>query len=439
MVAAQHGTNLAVLTGNSMDALCDRFLRWLIQHLCFTGNLNLLSQFHFFSNLGGIYAHFPRDGYSASDFPGQQGNREHDPVAIYDSLTHDGPSGRAIRPHFLDASHIERCGISSEDVNAISEILTDVSDWYYTSLVDKKTNLARLYELEKIQDDSRNFIKPHFELRAVQYGLEPYRQATVQITFKPVLSFRHAKAGHGEGLVAKDVRTQVARRIQQDLDRCGLSYFIARCGGTSSIDITLEKVDKAYALEFLIDRLNLQGASRLGEKFGANTIYFGDEVVSGGGNDYAVTRIPGLLVFAVNSDRNLVPFLSSVFVPSTTVHGPSATADVLEDYNRCANELSHLIDPQQPGKTVIDALKEKVFSSRIKQKIEQLHNHHHSARDWETLHALVTLMCRKDPGAKEWLAMLADEMGRVMALIAAQRLPLQSAIGASHPDHHQSS
>jgi hypothetical protein len=72
-----------------------------------------------------------------------------------------------------------------------------------------------------------------------------------------------------------------------------------------------------YALQFIIDRLKVQGSARLGEKIGTNTIYFGDEVIVGGGNDYPVTKIPGLLVFAVNPDRDLVPISSDVFIPST--------------------------------------------------------------------------------------------------------------------------
>src|SRR5271166_2240479 len=57
VVAAQNGMNLAFLTGSSMQELCERFLKWLIQHLCLTSHLRLLGQFHFFCNSGGVYAH----------------------------------------------------------------------------------------------------------------------------------------------------------------------------------------------------------------------------------------------------------------------------------------------------------------------------------------------------------------------------------------------
>jgi hypothetical protein len=228
----------------------------------------------------------------------------------------------------------------------------------------------------------------------------------------------------------------LAKRIQQELDRRGFDHFIARPGGTSSIDVTLDKLDKAYALQFIIDRLNVQGSSRLGEKIGTNTIYFGDEVIVGGGNDYPVTRIPGLLVFAVNPDRNLVPFLSRVFVPSTIRGGPSATADVLEELNRCAKELQLQFNSDRPTKTAVEELKVRLFSRRIKQKIEQLGpSTGHSVRDWQALHALVTLMCRDDEASNEWLSILVEELDGIMTHLATKKAPPQRAIGSSHPDH----
>ena len=114
-------------------------------------------------------------------------------------------------------------------------------------------------------------------------------------------------------LFENDLRTILIKKIQDKLDSLGLNHYIARPGGRSSIDVTLEKVNKAYAMEFLIDKINLQGQTRLGKHFGSNAIYFGDEVIVGGGNDYPVTRIPGLLVIAVNPEKELIPFLSHVF------------------------------------------------------------------------------------------------------------------------------
>jgi hypothetical protein len=56
LLAAYRVSNLAFLTGNSMDELRSRFLRWLIDQLCHTDHLELLDRFHFFCNSGGVYA-----------------------------------------------------------------------------------------------------------------------------------------------------------------------------------------------------------------------------------------------------------------------------------------------------------------------------------------------------------------------------------------------
>jgi hypothetical protein len=363
VVAAQNGVNLAFLTGNSMKELSERFLKWLIQQLCLTGHLRLLSQFHFFCNSGGVYAHFPIAEIEGILQPNSNG--DHDPDAVYTSFTYDGPAGRAIKPEFLDAAYIEQCQISGVELKEVAAILDEAATRYHGAICEKRESLDRSYNLSLIQEKSSGeFIRPKPEVRPVQYGTgDNVKQAVVQVTLKPILSFRHAWEDQKLKLISRDVRALLTKRIQKELDRRGFDHFIARPGGTSSIDVTLDKLDKAYALEFIIDRLNVQGSSRLGEKLGTNTIYFGDEVIVGGGNDYPVTRIPGLLVFAVNPDRNLVPFLSHVFVPSAILGGPSATADVLEELNRCARELQVQFSPDRPTKTAVEALKVSLFTS----------------------------------------------------------------------------
>ena len=58
--SAKLGMSLAFVTGNSMSQLTNRFLSWLLDHLCHTEELDLLPQFHFFCNSGGVYFHFPK-------------------------------------------------------------------------------------------------------------------------------------------------------------------------------------------------------------------------------------------------------------------------------------------------------------------------------------------------------------------------------------------
>jgi hydroxymethylpyrimidine pyrophosphatase-like HAD family hydrolase len=435
VIAAQNGINLAFLTGNSMKELSERFLKWLIQQLCLTGHLRLLSQFHFFCNSGGVYAYFPPAHIHM--LLDMSPNGEPDPDMVYASLTFEGPAGRAIRPQFIDAAYIEQCQISRAELSALTAVLSEAADHYQAKLLEKREALERYYDLSLIQDEtSGEFIRPKPEIRPVKYGsVDNVKETVVQVTLKPILSFRHAWKAQKAKLVNRDLRILLARKIQEDLDRRGFDRFIARPGGRSSIDVTLDKLDKAYALQFIIDRLNVQGSPRLGEKIGVNTIYFGDEVIVGGGNDYPVTRIPGLLVFAVNPDRTLVPFLSRIFVPSTIVGGPNATAEVLEELNRCARELQFRFNPDKPTKTAVEELKVRLFSRRIRQKIEQLGpSNEHSIRDWQALHALVTLMCREDEASKEWLSILVEELDGIMTHLATQKVSPQQAIGSSHPD-----
>jgi hydroxymethylpyrimidine pyrophosphatase-like HAD family hydrolase len=435
--AAQNGMNLAFLTGNSMKVLSERFLKWLIEQLCLTGHLTLLRQFHFFCNSGGVYAHFSAADLEGILQPSLNGN--YDPEVVYSSLTFDGPAGRAIKPQFLDAAYIEQCQIPGVELNEVTAILAEAANRYYNATCNKRGSLERSYDLSLIQDKtSGELMRPKPEVRPVEYGkADDLKRAVVQVTLKPILSFRHAREAHKSRLVNQgDVRTLLATEIQKELDHRGFDHFIARPGGTSSIDVTLDKLDKAFALQFIIDRLNVQGSSRRGEKIGANTIYFGDEVIVGGGNDYPVTKIPGLLVFAVNPDRNLVPLLSRVFVPSTIRGGPSATAEVLEELNRCARELQLQFNPDKPTKTAVEELKVRLFSRRIKQKIEQLGpSTEHSVRDWQVLHALVTLMCREDETSKEWLSIIVDGLDAIMTHLATGKARPQRAIGSSHPDH----
>ncbi len=417
-----------------MKELSERFLKWLIQQLCLTGHLELLSQFHFFCNSGGVYAHF-----SAADIGGiirTSSNDMHDHDGVYGSLTFDGAAGRAIKPQFVDAAYIQQCQFSDAELNEVTAILTEEATRYHGVIGKKRGSLERSYNLSLIQDaNSGEFIRPKPEVRPVQYGTgDDLKQAVVQVTLKPILSFHHAREAQKPKLVdLGDERVLLTKRIQEKLDSRGFHHLIARPGGRSSIDVTLDKLDKAYALQFIIDRLNVQGSSRLGEKIGTNTIYFGDEVIAGGGNDYPVTRIPGLLVFAVNPGRGLVPYLSRIFVPSNILGGPSATAEVLEELNRCAEELQRQFNSDGTRTTAVEELKVRLFSRRIKQKIEQLRpSTDHSVRDWQALHALVTLMCRDDEASKEWLSILVEELDEIMTHLATHKM---GAIGSSHPDH----
>lgn len=438
--SAKMGMKLAFVTGNSMSELADRFLKWLLDHLCHTDDLALLPQFHFFCNSGGVYFHFAGDHEAIAgilaDHPTGQGSLAD---RVFGVLTEKDDAGTTfVRPAFVDADYVGRTRIPASKANEIKRVLEECGSDYLARITREMDALAADYDLSQVMEDDE-LQSPAVDLRPVEYaGQSAPRLATVQLTLRPVLSFRQGITEDAQArLFENDLRTDVIVSVQRKLDSAGLGHYVARPGGRSSIDVTREELDKAYAMEFLIGRLNLQGRGGQGQRFGANAIYFGDEVIVGGGNDYAVTRIPGLLVFAVNPDRALVPFRSHVLVPSAIMEGPEATADVLGELNKIARAaLLSRPEAQQQGGSAIDRFKIRLFGDRIHAKMEALKNSDKLTPDeWQVLHAFVTLMHRDDASARQWLAALVDEFDAVMARLSESRRPTQPAIGTSHPDN----
>lgn len=444
--SARLGMKLAVLTGNSMSQLTERFLKWLLDQLCLTNELALLGQFHFFCNSGGVYFHFPTtDRHIAASIEPPPDKRTRVSQKVLELLTEGGDDkSRVVRPRFVDATYLARTQLPPAESAAIAAILSKCGQSYYGELVEQRNEFSKSYDLAKVStgDDLK---PPTVDPRPTKYAKGPGTLlATVQLTLKPVLSFRHGLTEDlCAGLFENDLRTAVIKEIQGELDAAGLGHYEARPGGRSSIDVTLEKLDKAYAMQFLIDHLNLQGHARLGQRFGANAIYFGDEVIVGGGNDYPVTRIPGLLVFAVNPDKALIPFLSHVFVPSSILEGPEATAAVLTELNTIARSSLMTFGEGDDGPhiwprrgTVLDRFKIKIFGERIQNKITSLRGSGKlSPDDWQVLHALVTLMHRDDHAARHWLAILVDELDAIMTQVTETPKGRLLAIGTSHLDN----
>lgn len=432
MEAASQGAALAFLTGNSVNALATRFLRLLIAELCHRHSLQDLDRFHFFCNSGGVYVHFPvKDPSLAAVLKNSHSKTTIPDRVAFDAITISGddPKRTGIRPQFIDVDYTERTKIPECEVAKITEVLNQAVVHYMADLKANQARYDREYYLHYISD-ATGLVPPLVEPRTVLYGSDgDPRTATVQITLKPILSFRQAKEPNE--IHGKDPRSLLAKEIEHALDQAGLRRYAARPGGRSSIDVTLEKLDKAYALEFLIDRLNMQGSPRRGEKFGSNAIYIGDEVIVGGGNDYPVTRIPGLLVFAVNSDRELVPCISYVFVPSQVFAGPEATAEILDMFTKCAR------DPRRTAsKSPLQSLKEEIFSKRVEEKIGGLRaGPKMSVDDWQVLHAFVSLMCRHDPASRKWLSILIRELDDIMKHLAdTDSNASLRALGSSHED-----
>ena len=464
--AAQEGTNLAVITGNSMNSLTDRFVRWTIQQLCLLDALGAIGQFYFFCNSGGVFVHIPSNHPQLANLSPKQ---RQDPEVILGRLA-DLQNGKwTFRPEFINASYIERTRIPHQDELIIQSILDGIKDEYVQDLRKGLDSYREQYhinspegnviseggekpmEVYPLFGDQGQEVLPQVSSRSVVYRTTDSkdRNATVQITLKPVLSFRHAK--HPKEQFGKDLRTRYLSKLQRMLDECGLGQYVARPGGRSSIDVTLEKLDKAYALEFLIDHLNLQGSERKGLKFGSNAIYLGDEIIVGGGNDYPVTRIPGLLVLAVNSDKKLIPMLSKVIVPNAIETGPSAAKEFLEKYNNISRRLvkeyvRHERKEKHHGivKNAVHAFKEDFFINRINEKLkyieaslqgqtnEVFHPPMVSVDDLQTLHAFITMVSRQDEAASKWISILMNELDSIMAYLSSDEG--YDAYGGSHED-----
>src|ERR1044072_7621378 len=225
--AASYGTNLALLTGNSMDELSSRLLKGLIDHLCHTNRLTLLKNFHFFCNSGGIYAHFPDpekliEGGSARDLDLR--------TKVFEAMTVSNDGKLAIRPSFIDVDYIGRSMISSEDAARIKGVLEEAAQLYLSNLNRNEAAYRELYDLRKVSK-GETFVGPSVDVRPVQYGSdESLKQASVQVTLKPILSFYHAH--NVRTLVGRDLRADLINTIQSQLDERGLREYVARAGGS---------------------------------------------------------------------------------------------------------------------------------------------------------------------------------------------------------------
>jgi hydroxymethylpyrimidine pyrophosphatase-like HAD family hydrolase len=435
--AASNGTNIAVLTGNSMRELSKRFLWYLIKVLCHTNHLHTLEKFHFFCNAGGVYAHFPSSDPKLSRMIASQHELTNYPDQVFKELVNNSEdaSNLSIKPRFINQEFLERNRIRTEDVKGINNILKKVLNEYKNDINKHQTSLSKKYNMELVKEAGKlNY--PTADERTIEYGPEEDRkQGVVQITIRPLLSFRHAKSS--KKAFNNDIRSKYTKIIQERLDNEGYVQYVARPGGRSSIDITLEKLDKASALAFLIEFLNLQGNRRLGGNLGSNTVYIGDEVIVGGGNDYPVTKIPGLLVLAVNEEKQFVPFLHRVFVPTTDLSGPDAAAYIISKYNNIACRLLNQNQDNNGNsnltKTALEKLKEELFLNRIREKINNLQVE--NVDELQIIHAFVTLMCRKDPVAKKWLSLLVDELDGIMSQISSSSDAYQAALGCSYDEH----
>jgi hydroxymethylpyrimidine pyrophosphatase-like HAD family hydrolase len=426
---ATFGVNIAVVTGNSIKELSSRFLKYLIRYIENNSDIRVLSKFHFFCNSGGVYFHFNDADLKLP----KKGNVN---KIIFDQKNPD-----QIKSKFINREYLEKTKINQKDIEKIKGILENEWNKYANDLKknlksyqkeyhisrDSKTDCGILnYDLNSVQDSTS-----HVDVRYL--SVERNMQSTVQITVKPVLSWKHAV--DPEKKFNNDKRCELINRIHKRFDEIGLTNYIASPGGNTSIDITKSKLDKSYAVSFLIDYLGIEGNKRKGEKYGSNVIYLGDEVISGGGNDFPVTKIDGVLVLAVNEIPEYIPFKSRVIVPNNMT-GPKASARVLSELNNIIqSELdewskNNLMD-QFPQKNAIQLFKEDWFFRKIKAKIEKIFKEKTSTEELQILYTLISLISRNDTSAKKLSNILVNEIDEIMEALDENEYEQLSGLGSS--------
>jgi hydroxymethylpyrimidine pyrophosphatase-like HAD family hydrolase len=437
-VAATDGTNLAVITGNSLEQLSTRFFRYLVEYFARNKQTELLSQFHFFCNSGGVYFCFEREYFLRHRIP-------NNPQKIYNHFLHLN-RGFLIKEKFLDKIYISKTAIDFKTISIINKILTEEWNKYIDEIGKKEKKLKKQYYLdEEPPKDSNSFSYPYedvknmkdpIDLRELKYGKNS--KYSVQITLKPVLSWRHARKQ--ESAFNNDFRKKIIMSIHNEFKKHGLTNYTANPGGKSSIDITKSKLDKAYALTYLIDKLGIEGNELYGKKFGSNVLYLGDEVISGGGNDYSVTKIDGVLVLAVNKEPKFAPFKSKVIIP-TTVTGPEASEAVMSIYNKDTREeiakaAKRIAKGQYPKMNAIDIFKQNWFSEKIDAKIARIiDNPNISTSDLQVLYTFITLISRDDVSSKKWMNIMVNELDEIMEALDKIESERIAGIGSSHPDN----
>ena len=193
--AARLGANIAFLTGNSMHQMCSRVLKWLVEQLCLTNDLKLIGQFHFFCNSGGVYLHFDPDHEDLrSVFESGLKRREQRKKflkAIYEVRENDQ---HCVQPQFIVSSYVERCMIEPAEIGTIKDILERAAERYLIDLAQNAGAYDQQYVLSWIRDVNGDFIRPAAEMGTTEYySGESIRGGAVQVTLKPILSFRQAR------------------------------------------------------------------------------------------------------------------------------------------------------------------------------------------------------------------------------------------------------
>ncbi|MGA2173527.1 MAG: hypothetical protein ABSH38_00950 [Verrucomicrobiota bacterium] len=180
--AARLGGHVGFITGNSMHELCSRFLDLLVEPLCYTGDLKVISRFHFFCNSRGIYFHFPSTVVDqaiqrTAEHPGRLRNN------FWHAITISKGSELHVHSQFVDSGYVTRSLIPSSDSTMIDSVLRKVAQSYVQDLNSRRQDYEQKYDLAWVLEKNGSITEPKVELRSATYRCASSEEiATVQIT-----------------------------------------------------------------------------------------------------------------------------------------------------------------------------------------------------------------------------------------------------------------
>jgi hydroxymethylpyrimidine pyrophosphatase-like HAD family hydrolase len=388
---ARRGVNVALLTGNSLWQLANRALKWIVEALVQKDQTALIDHFHFFSTGAGIYLHITSFKEEMIKLLGNS-----DPNTIASSLF----------DAWNDKAYLRLTQMNEDDIQTASAILQDT-----LSSINRST--------ESVEIQLRG---PRTETVADRTTMP-----VVQITLKPIPT--------------SESRDTIAREAQDRLDSKRFGRFRVRPAGRTSIDVTLHFLDKAFALRWLIDHLRIQGNEHIGQPYGANLLYFGDEVTLGGtavasGNDFAVSKIDGSLIIAVDPQRP-VPLRSNIVVPFVDESGPVVTCHLLRQFNDIVDQQRKLCVKAFERKTplpanAVEAFKAQFHAGRIRAKIaDSAAIRSMPSCVLQTIDALVTLASRDTRTTKQVVKMISRNIDDLLVTIQQDLTPIGGALGTS--------
>ena len=395
------GYTLVIITGNKMAEVINRFFVRFVRELCKFSkiNISILQHIHIFCNGGGVHINFEDYAFEEMQLNLELNkNTESDLEQIIINSFCMGTEDKELvfKPCFIEEDYIKLTLINQPDLNFINQVLEEchLAYWEYFYKNYKKeiykdyfivdlTNISN-YELDQqkeaafqlgkfifpIKNNDKEFYSPFIDRREIYYG--DGKKGCAQITLKPILSERFYNGENPLVNPRNDLIRYIRDKLNNNINM--KEKYNVKAGGRSSIDISLKKIDKKFALEYIIKKKEVQGVG-INDQIGSRTIFLGDEVFNGG-NDLVVTDIPGIITFAVNQEKGKIPFRTNIII-NNVFTGPTATSDWLLTlrkstrnlFEKCIKNPTKLNSVLNNNITAIEKYLIDIFRNNIKEKI----------------------------------------------------------------------